>query len=122
METAIVDSPYRAVTRKLVNFWCDSIPNSWIGRQLPGLFQDFGLLAVQVVPLTLRMTAYSQWNDVFQIEVTVERARRANVVSAGEAALWLGQLRDPIGREDSPWRSRCSWSPGKAGLMPRNSA
>jgi len=94
METAIVDSPYRAVTRKLVNFWCDSIPNSWIGRQLPGLFQDFGLLAVQVVPLTLRMTAYSQWNDVFQIEVTVERARRANVVSAGEAALWLGQLRD----------------------------
>jgi len=100
METAIVDSPYRAVTRKLLDFWCDSIPNGWIGRQLPALFQEFGLRAVQVVPLTIRMTAYSQWNDVFQIEVTVQRARHANVVSASEASLWLHNLQesDRLGR------------------------
>lgn len=92
METAIVDSPYRLLTRRLLDFWCDTIPNGWIGRQLPGLFRELGLRDVTVVPLTLRMTAYAQWNDVFQIEATVQRARQGNVVSAAEADLWLRQL------------------------------
>ncbi len=94
METAIVDSPYRGLTRKLLDYWCDSIPNGWIGRQLPGLFQELGLQAVTVVPITLRMTAYAQWNDVFQIEASVRRARGANVVSADEASLWLRHLQE----------------------------
>jgi ubiquinone/menaquinone biosynthesis C-methylase UbiE len=94
METAIVDSPYRLLTRRLLDFWCDSIPNGWIGRQLPGLFHDLGLHAVTVVPLNLRLTRYGQWNDVFQIELTVQRAQRANIVSAEEAALWQQQLRE----------------------------
>jgi len=94
METAIVDSPYRCLTRRLLDYWCDTIPNGWIGRQLPALFQEAGLQAVTVAPLTIRMTAYAQWNDVFQIEVTVHRARHANVVSATEAAMWLRQLQD----------------------------
>jgi ubiquinone/menaquinone biosynthesis C-methylase UbiE len=100
METAIVDSPYRGLTRKLLDFWCDTIPNGWIGRQLPGLFQQFGLRAVTVVPLTIRMTAYAQWNDVFQVELTVQRAQKANVVSADEATLWLNNLieSDRLGR------------------------
>jgi ubiquinone/menaquinone biosynthesis C-methylase UbiE len=98
METAVVDSPYRLLTRKLLNYWCDTIPNGWIGRQLPGLFQELGLQAVTVVPLVLRLTAYPQWNDVFQIEVTVQRAQRANVVSAHEAALWLQHLREADGQ------------------------
>ncbi|MHB1424116.1 MAG: methyltransferase domain-containing protein [Gemmataceae bacterium] len=94
VETVIVDSPYRALTRKLLNFWCDTIPNGWIGRQLPALFQDLGLQAVTVVPLTLRLTSYSMWSEVFQIEVTVRRAQQANVVSAAEASLWLRHLQD----------------------------
>ena len=73
METAIVDSPYRMLMCKLVDHWCDTIPNGWIGRQLPALFRELGLQAVTVVPLTLCLTAYSFWNDVFQIEVTVQR-------------------------------------------------
>ncbi len=92
METAIVDSPYRALTRKVLDFWCDSIPNGWIGRQLPALFLELGLQAVTVVPLTLRLTAYAQWNDVFQIALTVQRAQRANVLSANESELWQRQL------------------------------
>jgi ubiquinone/menaquinone biosynthesis C-methylase UbiE len=94
METAIVDSPYRGLTRKLLDFWCDTIPNGWIGRQLPGLYQEFGLQAVRVVPLTIRMTGYPQWNEVFQVELTVQRAQKANVVSATEAALWLQNLQE----------------------------
>lgn len=94
METAIVDSPYRALTRKLLDYWCDSIPNGWIGRQLPGLFAELGLQAIQVKPLTIRMTTFAQWNDVFQIGATVRRAGEANVVSADEADWWLRQLRE----------------------------
>ena len=94
METAILASPHRLLTRRLVNYWCDSIPNSWIGRQLPGLFQDLGLKNLTIVPLLFRLTSYAEWNSVFQIEITVERARQANIVSAQEADLWLQQLRD----------------------------
>ncbi len=94
METAIVDSPYRLLTRRLLDYWCDSIPNGWIGRRLPVLFEELGLLDVSVTPLVLRLTSYAHWNDVFQIEVTVGRAQRANVVSAAEADLWLQQLRE----------------------------
>jgi ubiquinone/menaquinone biosynthesis C-methylase UbiE len=94
METAIVDSPYRALTRKILDFWCDTIPNGWIGRQLLGLFQELGLRNVRVVPLLMRLTAYAQWNDVFQIETTVRRAVRGNVVSADEAEMWLRNLHE----------------------------
>jgi ubiquinone/menaquinone biosynthesis C-methylase UbiE len=100
METAIVDSPYRALTRKLLDFWSDSLPNGWIGRQLPRLLLELGVRDVEVVPLTIRMTAFSQWDDVFQIGVTVDKARQANIVSETEARLWLEQLRqsDTLGR------------------------
>jgi ubiquinone/menaquinone biosynthesis C-methylase UbiE len=94
METAIVDSPYRLLTRRLMDSWCDTIPNGWIGRRLPGLFQGLGLQGVTVTPLTLCLTTFANWNEVFQIGLTVERAQRANVVSAQEAALWLQQLRE----------------------------
>jgi ubiquinone/menaquinone biosynthesis C-methylase UbiE len=94
LETAIVDSPYRALTRKLLDFWCDSIPNGWIGRQLPALYLDLGVRDVQVVPMTFRMTSFAQWNAVFQIGVTVAKAREANVVSDEEAKLWLEQLQE----------------------------
>lgn len=94
METAIVASPHRALTRKLLDYWCDSIPNGWIGRQLPGLFRELGLKSVTVAPLTLCLTSYAHWNEVFQIGATVQRAQQANVVSAQEAERWLQQLRE----------------------------
>jgi hypothetical protein len=94
METTIVDAPYRRLTRTIVDYWCDSIPSGWIGRQLPGLMKEMGLREVTVVPLTLQLTDFAQWNDVFQIGVTVERARRGNALSSGEASLWLNHLQE----------------------------
>jgi ubiquinone/menaquinone biosynthesis C-methylase UbiE len=94
METAIVDSPFRCVTRRLMDFWCDSIPNGWIGRRLPGLFDQLGLGDVSVQPLTLRLSSFAQWNDVFQIGLTVRNAERSNVLSAREASEWLTQLHE----------------------------
>jgi len=89
METAIVDSPYRRLTRTILDCWCDSIPSGWIGRQLPGLMKELGLRDVLVAPLTLQLADFAQWNDVFQIGLTVKRARQANALSASEATLWL---------------------------------
>jgi ubiquinone/menaquinone biosynthesis C-methylase UbiE len=94
METAIVDSPYRSLTRRITDHWCDTIPSGWIGRQLPGLMREMGLRDVTVVPLTLQLTEFTQWNDVFQIGLTVQRARQANALSASEAALWLSHLEE----------------------------
>jgi ubiquinone/menaquinone biosynthesis C-methylase UbiE len=94
METAIVDSPYRALTRRIVDCWCDNIPSGWIGRQLPGLMKELGLRDVTVAPLTLQLTDFAQWNDVFQVGLTVKRACQANILSASEAALWLNDLQE----------------------------
>ena len=42
-ETLVVDSGYRQLTRALLNLKCDTIPQGWMGRQLPGLFSEAGL-------------------------------------------------------------------------------
>src|SRR5207302_1676005 len=39
----VLDAPDRAVTRKILDHYCDSLPNGWIGRQLPRLFRQAGL-------------------------------------------------------------------------------
>ena len=39
-ETFVIDTPERAVTCKVLNFFCDSLRNGWSGRQLPALFHE----------------------------------------------------------------------------------
>src|SRR5262249_24566052 len=43
-DTMIIDSPHRDVTRAEVRSFSDHIKNGWIGRQLPRLLQDNGLV------------------------------------------------------------------------------
>ena len=42
-ETLTVDSADRALTRTILNTWCDRFPSGWIGRRLVPLFLDAGL-------------------------------------------------------------------------------
>ena len=55
-ETLVIDAPDRALARKIMNTGTDGFRNGWLGRQIPALFQEAGLLDVCVHPETLRLT------------------------------------------------------------------
>ncbi len=44
----VVETPDRALTRKVVHAACDQMEQGWIGRQMPRLFQQAGLSAIRV--------------------------------------------------------------------------
>ena len=50
-----IDSPQKETTRKMVRLFGDSLRNGLIGRQMPRLFQEAGLVDVSVVPHTVLM-------------------------------------------------------------------
>jgi ubiquinone/menaquinone biosynthesis C-methylase UbiE len=91
-ETVTVDVRDRKLGRKVVNFWCDGFRNGWLGRHIPALFQEVGLLEINVVPATLRVP-YIIATQMIGGQV-VERARAAGVLSADEATVWLQELRE----------------------------
>ena len=92
-ETAIVDAPDRALTRRLLNFFCDGYQDGWMGRRLPGLFREAGLIEIAVEPVPVLMTDLSQANAVLALEDTVARAGAEGVVAGAEGAAWLDGLR-----------------------------
>ena len=91
-ETLVVDAEDRAVTRKLLNFFCDSVRSGWVGRQLPALFHEARLTDIGIIADTFLMTDLSLADQTAELRATVERAQAAGVVSAAEGAAWLGQL------------------------------
>jgi ubiquinone/menaquinone biosynthesis C-methylase UbiE len=92
-ETAIVDAPDRALTRRLLNFFCDGYQDGWMGRRLPGLFREAGLTEVTVEPVTVLLTDLAQANAVLALEETVSRAAEAGAVSESAGTAWIDGLR-----------------------------
>jgi len=91
-ETLVVDVPERTITRKLLNFQCDSSGSRWIGRQLRGFFLAAGLTEVGVLADTAMFTDYRQANQVFHLQETAAQAQVAGVVSPTEVNRWLTEL------------------------------
>ena len=79
--------PTGVLARKIMNTGADGFRNGWLGRHIPALFQEAGLLDVRVQPETLRLT----YPLICQVagQATVERARAAQVISAAEGETWL---------------------------------
>lgn len=92
-ETAIVDAPNRALTRRLLNFFCDGYRDGWMGRRLLGLFREAGLTEIVVEPVTVLLTDLSQANAVLALEDTVARATAEGTVDEAAGAAWLDGLR-----------------------------
>lgn len=92
--TLVIDNPHKELTRKILNFGCDTTPNGWIGRHLPSLFKRCGLIDVAVVPITFVLTDFSAANEVFKIEKTALSAMKKNIISKNEAKHWLKSLKN----------------------------
>ena len=92
-ETAIVDAPDRALTRQLLNAFCDGYRDGWMSRRLPGLFREAALTGIVVEPVMVLLTDLAQANAVLALEDTVARVGAAGVITESAGAAWLDGLR-----------------------------
>jgi ubiquinone/menaquinone biosynthesis C-methylase UbiE len=92
-ETLTVDSADRALTRTVLNAWCDRFPSGWIGRRLVPLFLQAGLRDVVASPKTLVLRELDAADRIYSFMATVERLAAAGVVSRDDARRWSDGLR-----------------------------
>ena len=88
METLVVDAPDRAVTRRVLNAFCDGLRSGWAGRRLYGLFVEQGAADVSVTPVSLVLTSFEEANRFWTLEQTCRRA----VPEAADA--WIASLEE----------------------------
>ena len=88
-ETQFCDSPYNETTRKIALSFCDRMKNGWIGRRLPRLFREAGMVDVAVSFQTITVTY-----DFLQLLLGghVARAVSSGVLSEQEADRWWTNL------------------------------
>jgi ubiquinone/menaquinone biosynthesis C-methylase UbiE len=91
-ETFTVNSDNREITRQLLNFWCDSFPSGWIGRNLTKYFHQAGLTNIQVIPETFVTTDFALADQIFDLLLTTCEAKKAGIISPQEADNWLDEL------------------------------
>lgn len=89
--STVIDADDRALTRRLLDFICDHETNGWIGRQLPGLCREAGLVDIAVEPSSWVVTDYALATDVW-LGRHLARAQATGAVSPAEATAWQADL------------------------------
>lgn len=89
-ETFVIDVPDRPLGRKILNSYCESFRDGWLGRKVPRFFQEEGLANCTVLPATLRIPYELAWQILGP--VTAERACVARLISADDVRRWLDHL------------------------------
>lgn len=88
--TQVLDLDDRATTRALLDFRCDHLRrHGWIGRQLPRLFADAGLVNVTVHPTTVTVIGTPPASLLTELRTLAERAQAAGAVAAAIGAAWI---------------------------------
>ena len=93
-DTLVIDSPERALTRKILAFRTDDVRNGIVGRQLYRLFKQAGLIDIEITPLARVLTDYVEANDAFALETYAYQAQEAGIISRDEANTWVKQLQE----------------------------
>lgn len=92
-ETLTVDSADRALTRTILNAWCDRFPSGWIGRQLVPLFLQAGLHDVVTYPKTLVLRELDVADRIYSFISTAEGLVATRTIGRDDADRWSGGLR-----------------------------
>jgi ubiquinone/menaquinone biosynthesis C-methylase UbiE len=88
-DTAVIDAADFEMSRQFTRFNSDSIAHGPIGRQLPRLFKEVGLVDVEVAPRVIAppYPAIREW-----ITSNVDRAVEQGVMEEGRTRAWLDDL------------------------------
>lgn len=85
----MVDAPNRAVTRKILNYHCDSSGSRWIGRQLRGLWlQAEGCTEKQLLVCRLNKDASSTTSVTLVVVAWGEFGRTPRINGSGGRDHW----------------------------------
>jgi SAM-dependent methyltransferase len=98
--TAVVSGADRAITRAVLECWCDGLRHGWMGRKLTGIFGRVGVADLVIEPLTnwdaaLGASSLREVTD-WGLETAANRAREAGAIMAAQAAAWLEQLDEAV--------------------------
>jgi ubiquinone/menaquinone biosynthesis C-methylase UbiE len=91
LETMLINSSDRQLTRKFFNSFCDIPCNGWIGRQLPGYYKKAGLVDIKIIPDTLVIDDFSLFNQLWLLPI-ISNALMNEIVTEAEAADWLEKM------------------------------
>jgi len=91
-DTLLIDHSDRPLTRRIGTFFCDAVPNGWIGRQLPAQFKRAGLENCTLVGNHQAFSA-EEWLDPAMglVQIAV-RAEVAGVITSEERARWDAEI------------------------------
>ncbi len=89
LETVIIHLSDPTLARKLTAWQCNSVRNGRLGRQLPGLFQQSGLAAIQILPTVHYATRLESLESTRRM---LRRAEQQNALTAEEAQAILQEL------------------------------
>jgi len=89
LEAYLVDSSYRELTRRLLDFWYGQLQSGWVARHLPALFKECGLMDIRVEP---RAMTYDFNLFYRSFAGTLKRAVEAGVATAAEVSDWFEDL------------------------------
>jgi ubiquinone/menaquinone biosynthesis C-methylase UbiE len=92
-ETLTVDSADRALTRTILNAWCDRFPSGWIGRRLVSLFLQAGLRNVVTYPKTLVLRELDMADRIYCFFSTAEGLVATRTIGRDDADRWSDGLR-----------------------------
>ena len=99
-DSLVIDAPDREVTRAIRAHYCDTaIRNAWIGRQLPRLMREAGLVDVHVEPYAELITDATIGIGIWVQGEAAESAARAGVITPDQAQAWVASLRDAGDRQ-----------------------
>jgi ubiquinone/menaquinone biosynthesis C-methylase UbiE len=89
-DATVIDAPDLALARRVREILDASVPHSWIGRQLPRLFREAGLVEVTVTPHVLMLPSLESYRRL--VSGTLGQAVCTGRISADELARWWSDL------------------------------
>jgi ubiquinone/menaquinone biosynthesis C-methylase UbiE len=99
-DLTVVDAADQALARRIAEVLDAAVPHPWIGRQLFGLFRQAGLRDVRVVPHAFCLSGTAGYAIYQQVNRgTLERARQAGRVTAGDVDAWWAALEEAAGNQ-----------------------
>jgi hypothetical protein len=92
-DSTLIDSPDKAVTRKVIHQRSDVHPNRWCSRQLPGLFKKAGLTNLNISPKIFIFDDFDIVDQqLFGLRDAAEIVQKAGNLSTQQVEAWLTQF------------------------------
>ncbi|MBB72002.1 MAG: hypothetical protein CMF50_06340 [Legionellales bacterium] len=84
---SMILSPYLgAITDSVIKYWQELVLNPFVGRQLPGLFKQHGLVDVEVKPQGFYVDSLESLNKIIKLESMLEDMNKQGLLSDSDLA------------------------------------